>query len=131
MDRLTLNLSAARIMGEFGLDERQYGQLESAFAFAVAVGAIIFGWLADRWNVRLLYPLALLAWSAVKTPSCVVFEGFVSALTDCVPPTYAIDTAASAMADTTAPRVIDFVFVDEFGVWPEFIRFPSYSPCFI
>jgi ACS family hexuronate transporter-like MFS transporter len=63
MDRLTLNLSAARIMGEFGLDERQYGQLESAFAFAFAVGAIIFGWLADRWNVTLLYPLALLAWS--------------------------------------------------------------------
>jgi ACS family hexuronate transporter-like MFS transporter len=64
MDRLTLNLSAARIMGEFGLDERQYGQLESAFAFAFAVGAIIFGWMADRWNVRLLYPLAVLAWSA-------------------------------------------------------------------
>ena len=64
MDRLTLNLSAARIMGEFGLDERQYGQLESAFAFAFAVGAIIFGWMADRWNVSLLYPLAVLAWSA-------------------------------------------------------------------
>jgi ACS family hexuronate transporter-like MFS transporter len=64
MDRLTLNLSAARIMGEFGLDERQYGQLESGFAFAFAVGAIIFGWMADRWNVTLLYPLAVLAWSA-------------------------------------------------------------------
>jgi ACS family hexuronate transporter-like MFS transporter len=64
MDRLTLNLSAARIMGEFGLDERQYGQLESAFAFAFAVGAIVFGWMADRWNITLLYPLALLAWSA-------------------------------------------------------------------
>ena len=64
MDRLTLNLSAARIMGEFGLDERHYGQLESYFGFAFAVGAIIFGWLADRWNIRLLYPLAVLAWSA-------------------------------------------------------------------
>jgi ACS family hexuronate transporter-like MFS transporter len=64
MDRLTLNLSAARIMGEFGLDERQYGQLESAFAFAFAVGAIVFGWLADRWNITFLYPLAVLAWSA-------------------------------------------------------------------
>jgi ACS family hexuronate transporter-like MFS transporter len=64
MDRLTLNLSAARIMGEFGLDERQYGQLESYFGFAFAVGAIIFGWLADRWNITLLYPLAVLAWSA-------------------------------------------------------------------
>src|SRR5262249_54527557 len=27
-------------------------------------GAIIFGWLADRWPVRWLYPAAVLAWSA-------------------------------------------------------------------
>src|SRR5262249_49779269 len=64
MDRLTLNQISLRIMGEFGLDERHYGQLESGFAFAFAVGAILFGWMADRWNVMLIYPLALLAWSA-------------------------------------------------------------------
>ncbi|HKI32324.1 MAG TPA: MFS transporter [Gemmataceae bacterium] len=79
MDRLTLNLSAARIMGEFGMDERQYGQLESAFAFAFAVGAIIFGWMADRWNVTLLYPLALLAWSAAGFATGLV-GGFVGLL---------------------------------------------------
>jgi len=79
MDRLTLNLSAARIMGEFGLDERQYGQLESAFAFAFAVGAIIFGWLADRWNVTLLYPLAVLAWSAAGFATGMA-QGFVGLL---------------------------------------------------
>jgi ACS family hexuronate transporter-like MFS transporter len=76
MDRLTLNLLVVRIMGEFGLDERHYGQLESAFAFAFAVGAILFGWMADRWNVRLLYPLALLAWSAAGFATGMV-QGFV------------------------------------------------------
>lgn len=64
MDRLTLNLTAKRIMEEFSLDERDYAQLESAFAFAFAIGAIIAGWMADRWSVRWIYPAALLAWSA-------------------------------------------------------------------
>ena len=63
MDRLTLNLTSKQIMGEFGLDESDYAQLESAFAFAFALGAIFFGWLADRWSVRWLYPAAVLAWS--------------------------------------------------------------------
>ena len=79
MDRLTLNLSAPRIMGEFGLDERQYGQLESGFAFAFAVGAIVFGWLADRWSVALLYPLAVLAWSAAGFATGLA-QGFVGLL---------------------------------------------------
>ncbi len=64
MDRLTINQLSRRIMGEFALDERHYGQLESAFAFAFAVGAIVAGWMADRWGVRWLYPAAVLAWSA-------------------------------------------------------------------
>jgi ACS family hexuronate transporter-like MFS transporter len=63
MDRLTLNLTGVQIMREFGLDERDYAQLESAFAFAFALGAIIFGWLADRWPVRWLYPAAVIGWS--------------------------------------------------------------------
>jgi MFS family permease len=64
MDRLTVNLTSKLIMGHFRLDERDYGQLESAFAFAFALGAIVFGWMADRWNVRWLYPAALVGWSA-------------------------------------------------------------------
>jgi MFS family permease len=64
MDRLTLNLTSALVMRSFSLDASDYGQLESAFAFAFALGSITFGWLADRINVRWLYPLALLAWSA-------------------------------------------------------------------
>ncbi len=63
MDRLTLNLTGVQIMQEFGLGERHYGQLESAFAFAFALGAIVFGWLADRWPVRWLYPAAVVGWS--------------------------------------------------------------------
>jgi ACS family hexuronate transporter-like MFS transporter len=63
MDRLTLNLTAVRLLQEFRLDERDYGQLESAFAFAFALGAIVIGWMADRWSVRWIYPAAVFAWS--------------------------------------------------------------------
>src|SRR5438128_89851 len=72
MDRLTLNLSSKLILMDLGLNESDYAQLESAFAFAFALGAIVFGWMADRWNVRWLYPAALLGWSVA---------GFVTGLT--------------------------------------------------
>jgi ACS family hexuronate transporter-like MFS transporter len=63
IDRLTINLMAKPIMAEFNLDEGGYGQLESAFGSAFALGAIIMGWFADRWNIRWIYPAAVLAWS--------------------------------------------------------------------
>jgi ACS family hexuronate transporter-like MFS transporter len=64
MDRLTLNLQAKDIMADFGLGPRQYGYLESAFGVAFALGAVLMGWLADRWNVRGIYAAAVLLWSA-------------------------------------------------------------------
>src|SRR5438552_13971547 len=73
MDRLTLNLTARLVMDAFELNEQDYGQLESVFAIAFAVGSITFGWLADRVNVYWLYPAALLVWSAA---------GFTAGLVD-------------------------------------------------
>jgi ACS family hexuronate transporter-like MFS transporter len=64
MDRLTLNQTAKRVKEELGLTNEQYGQVEAAFNYAFAVGALFIGWTADRWNVRWIYPLALLGWSA-------------------------------------------------------------------
>jgi ACS family hexuronate transporter-like MFS transporter len=64
MDRLTINQLSQPIMQEFGLGDPEYGKLESAFGVAFALGAILMGWLADRVNVRWLYPAAVLAWSA-------------------------------------------------------------------
>jgi MFS transporter, ACS family, hexuronate transporter len=79
MDRLTLNQTARRVMDEVGFDERGYGDLESAFAYAFALGAILAGWLADRVNVRWLYPAALLAWSAAGLATGLV-HGFAALL---------------------------------------------------
>ena len=79
MDRLTLNLMSVKIMERFGLNAREYGQLESAFGSAFAIGAIITGWLADRMNVRWLFALSVLAWSLAGF-STGLAQGFVSLL---------------------------------------------------
>lgn len=65
MDRQTLANVAPRILIEFSIDEPRYGMIELAFGWAFAAGAILFGILADRLDIRWLYPAVLLAWSAV------------------------------------------------------------------
>ncbi|WP_397570471.1 MFS transporter [Schlesneria sp. T3-172] len=63
MDRQTLANVSERITREFSLSEAQYGYLETAFGLAFATGALVFGIIADRTNVRFLYPAVLLLWS--------------------------------------------------------------------
>src|SRR5215471_20592240 len=63
MDRLTLNQAANQILSELELDTEDYGYIEFAFGLAFAVGALVFGRVADRVNVRWFFPGALLGWS--------------------------------------------------------------------
>jgi MFS transporter, ACS family, hexuronate transporter len=79
VDRVTFNQLKQPILHAFDLNNRNYGQIESVFGTAFALGAIIFGWLADRWGVRWLYPLAVLAWSAAGFATGLV-GGFVGLL---------------------------------------------------
>jgi MFS transporter, ACS family, hexuronate transporter len=64
MDRQTLANAATRITTEFSLKQEQYGNLEFAFGWAFAAGSIVFGVLADKVPLRLLYPTVLFLWSA-------------------------------------------------------------------
>jgi ACS family hexuronate transporter-like MFS transporter len=64
MDRLTLNQMAPRIKTELNLNATDYGHIEAGFAVAFACGAVLVGWVVDRWNVFWVYPIVLLAWSA-------------------------------------------------------------------
>lgn len=63
MDRVTLATISQRITNEFKLSDEQYGYIESAFALSFATGSLIFGFVADRTNIRWLYPIVLLLWS--------------------------------------------------------------------
>lgn len=65
MDRQTLTSVSKRVLEEFSLNNEQYGSIEASFGYAFAAGSLVFGLLADRVNVRWLYPAALLAWSLV------------------------------------------------------------------
>ena len=63
MDRVTLASASVRVTQELGLSDVQYGNLELAFGWAFAGGSLLFGFLADRLRVYLLYPAVLAAWS--------------------------------------------------------------------
>jgi ACS family hexuronate transporter-like MFS transporter len=64
MDRQTMGATAAFIMTEFQLTEEDYGWIEFSFSISYAVFQIFAGVLADRLNLRWLYAVALLVWSA-------------------------------------------------------------------
>ncbi|MBL9146389.1 MAG: MFS transporter [Verrucomicrobiaceae bacterium] len=63
MDRQTLANAATRVTKEFSLTQEQYGDMEMWFGWAFAAGSLVFGFVADRVNVRWLYPVVLLGWS--------------------------------------------------------------------
>ncbi|MES2790332.1 MAG: MFS transporter [Planctomycetota bacterium] len=65
MDRQTLVNTSVQITKEFDLSEQEYGTLETAFGLAFAFGATVFGFISDRTNIRWLYPVVLLLWSAM------------------------------------------------------------------
>ncbi len=65
MDRQTLSNLVPRITAEWQLTNEQYGDMEFVFGVAFAVGSLVFGIAADKVSVRWLYPLILIAWSAV------------------------------------------------------------------
>jgi ACS family hexuronate transporter-like MFS transporter len=64
MDRQTLANTATRVKAEFGIMDEPYGVLEEGFGYAFAAGSLIFGLLADKLDIRWLYPCVLLMWSA-------------------------------------------------------------------
>lgn len=64
MDRQTLANVGARITSEFKLSEQQYGNLETSFGLSFAAGSLLFGFLADKVPLRILYPTVLFLWSA-------------------------------------------------------------------
>ncbi len=50
---------------ELGLTDLQFGTIRSATNWALMVGAIVFGLLADRWRRRDVVGLGVLLWSAI------------------------------------------------------------------
>jgi MFS transporter, ACS family, hexuronate transporter len=64
MDRQALSETATELKERYYLDDERYGNVERGFSRAFAVGSVLFGWLADRFGPRRLYPVVLVGWSA-------------------------------------------------------------------
>jgi ACS family hexuronate transporter-like MFS transporter len=73
LDRQTMANLSVRITEEFNLSQEQYGDIELVFGWGFAIGSLTWGIFADRINVRILYPVVLLSWSAM---------GFATGLTN-------------------------------------------------
>ena len=56
---------------EFHFTDTQFGLILSSFAAGYILLTAIGGWLVDKWGVRLMWPIAAVAWSL-----CVGFLGF-------------------------------------------------------
>lgn len=63
MDRQTLANTATRVKQELSLTNEDYGSLDAGFGYAFAAGSLVFGFVADRVDIRWLYPAVLLMWS--------------------------------------------------------------------
>lgn len=63
MDRSNLSVAAPAIADEFGLSPAQQGLILSAFGWTYAAMQIPGGWLVDKVQPRVLYPLCLILWS--------------------------------------------------------------------
>lgn len=83
MDRQTLANAAVRITAEFDLSQERYGNVEAVFGYAFAAGSIVFGWLADRMSVRMLYAAVLAMWSTAGFATGFVesYEGLLTCRT--------------------------------------------------
>lgn len=70
MDRQALAETATELKARFQLDDARYGEIERGFSWAFALGSIVFGFLADKFGPRRLYPVVLIGWSVagILTP---------------------------------------------------------------
>jgi ACS family hexuronate transporter-like MFS transporter len=63
MDRQALSETATELKERYNLHDARYGNVERGFSYAFATGSILFGFLADRFGPRRLYPIVLVGWS--------------------------------------------------------------------
>lgn len=81
MDRLVLTQQEEEVRKAFDIldSDFDYGLLDSAFSVAFAFGALLAGFIADRWTVWLFYPTVVALWSVVGGVTGLI-EGYTTLL---------------------------------------------------
>ena len=63
MDRQILSLIKPILDNQLHWSNEQFGEVNSAFQGAYAVGGLIFGWLVDRLGSKIGYAISIAGWS--------------------------------------------------------------------
>lgn len=63
LDRQVLGILAPQLQQSYDISEAQYGLIVSTFQACFAIGLLSWGWLLDRFGIRLVYAAAMLVWS--------------------------------------------------------------------
>jgi ACS family hexuronate transporter-like MFS transporter len=81
MDRQILSLLKPILDNELGWTNAQFGAINSWFQFAYAFGLLGFGWLIDRFGVKIGYAVSITAWSCAAAAHAAAGSvgGFLSA----------------------------------------------------
>jgi MFS family permease len=79
IDRSNLSIAAPLIKDELGITGTQLGTLLSAFFYTYALLQIPAGWLVDRFDVKWVFALGFLVWSA-STAVTGLLHGFAALL---------------------------------------------------
>lgn len=67
-DKTVIAFAGVQIQRDLGLTSEQFGLLQSAFFWLFAAGALFFGWLSSRVNLRWLLAGLMLTWVATMVP---------------------------------------------------------------
>lgn len=67
-DKSVIAFAGVQIQKDLGLSSQQFGLLQSSFFWLFAVGALFFGWLSSRVNIRWLLAGLMLLWVATMIP---------------------------------------------------------------
>jgi ACS family D-galactonate transporter-like MFS transporter len=79
IDRSNLSIAAPLIKDELGITASQLGTLLSAFFWTYSLMHIVSGWLVDRFDVKWVFALGFLLWSAA-TAVTGMLHGFAALL---------------------------------------------------
>ncbi|MEE2062319.1 MFS transporter [Rhodococcus artemisiae] len=67
-DKSVIAFAGVQIQRDLGLSSQQFGLLQSSFFWLFAAGALFFGWLSSRVNIRWLLAGLMLLWVATMIP---------------------------------------------------------------
>jgi ACS family hexuronate transporter-like MFS transporter len=76
MDRQALTQTGPEILADFRINEEDYSKFGVYFNIGFGIGALLFGYLVDKINLRYMYAGLVVAWSTVG-----FFTGFTTGFT--------------------------------------------------